>query len=76
MSEEKAEFQASSSLDLEDDDRELAALGYKPSFKREFSNLATVRTLTQCLIPFFKNILSILSILWLQISFAFSIMVR
>ena len=26
-----------------DDDRELAALGYKPSFKREFSNLATVR---------------------------------
>lgn len=42
MSEEKAEFQASSSLDLEDDDRELAALGYKPSFKREFSNLATI----------------------------------
>ncbi|KZV68624.1 APC amino acid permease [Peniophora sp. CONT] len=25
-----------------DDDRELAALGYKPSFKREFSNLATI----------------------------------
>jgi len=27
----------------DDDDRELVALGYKPSFKREFSNLATVR---------------------------------
>ena len=27
----------------EEDDRELEALGYKPSFKREFSNLATVR---------------------------------
>ena len=26
----------------EDDDRELRALGYKPSFKREFTNLATV----------------------------------
>ena len=25
-----------------DDDRELLALGYKPSFKREFTNLATV----------------------------------
>lgn len=27
----------------DDDDRGLAALGYKPSFKREFTNLATVR---------------------------------
>ena len=27
------------------DDQELVALGYKPSFKREFSNLATVRFL-------------------------------
>jgi succinate dehydrogenase/fumarate reductase cytochrome b subunit len=27
----------------DDDDRELVALGYKPSFKREFTNLATVR---------------------------------
>lgn len=26
-----------------DDDRNLEALGYVPSFKREFSNLATVR---------------------------------
>jgi hypothetical protein len=25
-----------------DDDRELVALGYQPSFKREFTNLATV----------------------------------
>ena len=24
------------------DDKELVALGYKPSFKREFTNLATV----------------------------------
>ncbi len=39
-------FDAStSSLDsssVNDDDKELVALGYKPSFKREFSNLATV----------------------------------
>lgn len=27
-----------------DDDKELEALGYVPSFKREFSNLATVRS--------------------------------
>ena len=33
---------------LNDDDRELVALGYKPSFKREFSNLATVRFLSKC----------------------------
>jgi hypothetical protein len=33
----------SSISDLDDDDRELEALGYVPSFKREFSNLATVR---------------------------------
>ena len=26
----------------DDDDKELLALGYKPSFKREFTNLATV----------------------------------
>jgi hypothetical protein len=33
-----------SSVDTTDeDDRELVALGYKPSFKREFTNLATVR---------------------------------
>ena len=33
-----------SSVDTSDeDDRELVALGYKPSFKREFTNLATVR---------------------------------
>ena len=32
-----------SSVDTTDeDDRELVALGYKPSFKREFTNLATV----------------------------------
>jgi hypothetical protein len=30
------------STTTDDDDRELEALGYKPSFKREFSNLATV----------------------------------
>lgn len=27
----------------DEDDKELVALGYKPSFKREFTNLATVR---------------------------------
>jgi hypothetical protein len=27
---------------VDDDDKELLALGYQPSFKREFSNLATV----------------------------------
>ena len=27
---------------FDDDDKELEALGYVPSFKREFSNLATV----------------------------------
>lgn len=32
----------SSSPTLNEDDRELEALGYVPSFKREFSNLATV----------------------------------
>ena len=31
-----------SSTMIDDDDRELVALGYVPSFKREFSNLATV----------------------------------
>lgn len=32
-----------SSSSSSDDDKELEALGYVPSFKREFSNLATVR---------------------------------
>jgi hypothetical protein len=27
---------------VDNDDRELLAFGYKPSFKREFTNLATV----------------------------------
>lgn len=31
---------------VDDDDRELIDLGYVPSFKREFTNLATVRTST------------------------------
>ncbi|TFK60209.1 APC amino acid permease [Pluteus cervinus] len=30
------------SSSVNDDDKELVALGYKPSFKREFSNLATI----------------------------------
>lgn len=34
------------SFTLNNDDKELEALGYKPSFKREFSNLATVRRMT------------------------------
>jgi hypothetical protein len=35
-------FPRPSSPTLNEDDRELEALGYVPSFKREFSNLATV----------------------------------
>lgn len=31
------------SISTDDDDKELEALGYVPSFKREFTNLATVR---------------------------------
>ncbi|KAF8889049.1 APC amino acid permease [Infundibulicybe gibba] len=31
-----------STISSDDDDKELVALGYKPSFKREFSNLATI----------------------------------
>jgi hypothetical protein len=34
---------ASLNSSVDDDDKELLALGYVPSFKREFSNLATVR---------------------------------
>jgi hypothetical protein len=30
---------------IDEDDAELVALGYQPSFKREFTNLATVRSL-------------------------------
>jgi hypothetical protein len=61
----------------DDDDKELEALGYVPSFKREFSNLATVS-------PFRHTSLFPLHIIYLrslmtgsentQISFAFSIM--
>ncbi len=34
-----------SGLEVDDDDKKLQSLGYVPSFKREFSNLATVRNL-------------------------------
>lgn len=37
----------SPSPSFDDDDRELEAMGYVPSFKREFTNLATVSTLAQ-----------------------------
>ncbi|KIY48512.1 APC amino acid permease [Fistulina hepatica ATCC 64428] len=33
---------ADTSSSIDDDDRELVALGYTPSFKREFTNLATI----------------------------------
>jgi hypothetical protein len=59
-----------SGLETDEDDKKLESLGYVPSFKREFSNLATVRDI---------SIFSSLSHGWLhfaQISFAFSIMVR
>jgi hypothetical protein len=32
-----------SRIEEDDDDKKLESLGYVPSFKREFSNLATVR---------------------------------
>jgi len=53
-----------------DDDKKLEELGYIPSFKREFSNLATVRrhSLQKFPVP------SLLA-KSVQISFAFSIMV-
>jgi len=60
----------SGSVDLsDDDDRELVALGYVPSFKREFSNLATV--------SFCRIVQSTVcsDAPGFQISFAFSIMV-
>ena len=55
-----------------DDDKKLEELGYIPSFKREFSNLATVC----CLLTEFpiSSLLTRLSS-FVQISFAFSIMV-
>jgi len=40
-----------SGLETDDDDKKLQSLGYVPSFKREFSNLATVRGL----LPFFRR---------------------
>jgi hypothetical protein len=63
-----------------DDDKELEALGYVPSFKREFSNLATVspfrRTYLSAKIPL--HIIYLRSLMTrsgnTQISFAFSIM--
>ncbi|KJA17855.1 hypothetical protein HYPSUDRAFT_205831 [Hypholoma sublateritium FD-334 SS-4] len=43
MSDEKHQISSSSSFDTSNaDDMELVALGYKPSFKREFTNLATI----------------------------------
>lgn len=53
---------------LNEDDRVLGEIGYVPSFKREFSNLATV----SISITFG---LSFVALKELQISFAFSIMV-
>jgi hypothetical protein len=40
----------SASPTLDEDDRELQALGYVPSFKREFTNLATVRKASACML--------------------------
>ena len=55
---------------IDEDDKELVALGYKPSFKREFTNLATVHIQPVCISNTLPNSCS-----WIQISFAFSIMV-
>ena len=43
MSESDREFGTTGPVDRDDDDKKLESLGYVPSFKREFSNLATVR---------------------------------
>ena len=57
--------------DDDEDDKELEDLGYVPSFKREFSNLATVRFFFPLQ---FRTVLSTLLACNIQISFAFSIM--
>ena len=61
------EYDASSPED--DDDKKLESLGYVPSFKREFSNLATVRG------SYLSSFLYLMDNPHTQISFAFSIMV-
>ena len=53
----------------DDDDKKLESLGYAPSFKREFSNLATVRGPYLPSPPLFHR-----ESHTKQISFAFSIM--
>jgi hypothetical protein len=40
-----------SSSNIDDDDKDLIAQGYVPSFKREFSNLATVRLVFFSIFP-------------------------
>ena len=66
---------ASVNVVIDEDDRELEALGYVPSFKREFSNLATVRLVGAlvliCIVKFSISTTRRSP----QISFAFSIMV-
>lgn len=45
MTDSKSEQESRTSVvsaSVDEDDRELEALGYVPSFKREFTNLATV----------------------------------
>jgi len=42
MRNEKEKHEESSIDIIEDDDKELVALGYKPSFKREFTNISTI----------------------------------
>ncbi|KAJ6463398.1 APC amino acid permease [Mycena sanguinolenta] len=59
---------ASTHSSVDDDDKELIALGYVPSFKREFSNLATVCRATVRSRKFTEKSA------YFQISFAFSIM--
>lgn len=59
------------------DDQELVALGYKPSFKREFTNLATVRLSTLAeekqgvlTVLLFRSVLR--SVSWCDMMLAFS----
>jgi hypothetical protein len=60
---------------VDEDDAALRALGYVPSFKREFSNISTVSLMSSIYLFLLYEICSITHTGTLQISFAFSIMV-
>ena len=69
MDEKKLDTASVTIETTDEDDKELLALGYKPSFKREFTNLDTVSA------PPFGLGCTLTVVSHSQISFAFSIMV-